>query len=431
MNKKRIAYICHFSTALVRERLSLRSFICENLVRRVFGIPRLGYVDFGTWNADFIDSIDSTDKYDIYVFVHHMGLKKKKECFQLGHVHYSFLREDRGLFNNRLVWHIAPKMEEKHYSRVAKQIKNEVDKINPDLVIVCGAENPIYSPSALLFKDRPVFVILQTLLNSKKRVEMNIGNEFRKRLENAIFSQINYFGTFNLDDFYYIHSINKNANCFRLYYPSSELNIERITETPEYDFVFFSNGLSKYKGTEDALRGFALVHKKYPDCNMIIIGSCEKEYREVLNKIIKENYIQNNVVFHDRFPKKEDLLMQVKRSKVAVLPGITAPLNSTVRECMFMSVPVIMYSNRVTSVINKMQMCLLTAEMENVNDLGLRMLYAYEHPDEMANMSECAKEYAVNNFSVQSVGKNLMKIIDVVLENFYKGGIIPNELLLA
>lgn len=430
MNNIRIAYICHYSTDFVRRRLSLRSFLCENLVRRMCGISRLGYVDFGTWNADFIDTIDSIGKYDIYVFVHHMGMKKKQECFQEGHVHYSFLKEGRGLFN-RLVWSIAPQMEKKHYSRVAKQIKNEVEQINPDLVIVCGAENPIYSPSALLFIDKPVFVILQTLLNSKKRVEMNIGSEYRKRLENTIFSQINYFGTFNLDDSYYIHSINRHANCFRLYYPSSEQKIERIKETPKYDFVFFSNGLSKYKGTEDALRGFAFVHRKHPNCNMIFIGSCENAYMEVLNDIIKENDIRNNVVFHDRFPQKSDMLKQVLGSRVAVLPGITAPLNSTVRECMFMSVPVIVYSNSVTSVINKMQTCVLTAEMENVNDLGMKMLYAYEHPCEMEKMSECAKDYAVNNFSKQSVGKNLMKIIDAVLENYYKGGIIPNELLLT
>ena len=274
-----------------------------------------------------------------------------------------------------------------------------------------------------------MFIILQTLLNSPKRIELGIGSEYRRNLENEIIKHNRYFGSFNLEESNYIKILQPNAFCFKLMFPSTPPEFGLIQEK-RYDFVFFANGLSKNKGVEDVLRGFGYVSKIHPNVSILIIGSCDAYYRQQLDVIIDKNDIRNNVFFRDRYPQKNDMLKMVSRSKIAVLPGITALLNSTVRESMFMGIPVVLYENSITHLINKDKNCLLTAAMEDSFDLGVKMLYAYEHPQEMELMAQNAKQYAEMCFSKESVGKTLSAIIESVYGHFYRDDIISEGLLL-
>lgn len=424
----RIAYICHFSNRSIRQYLHLKSFWLGNLFRKVASIPQVTYVDFASWNNDFISILSSNQDYECNVVSHHLGMKRGEQQFTIDNTHYFFIREKENILKK--IWNaFTHSSEEDTCPNAAPNIKKVVDKIDPDIIIVCGAENPIYSSSALCFKDKPVFVILQTLLNSPKRIELGIGTPYRRQLENDIFRQINYFGSFNLSEVNYIKGINPNAFCFKLMFPSSAPQCDSIQEK-NYDFVFFANGLSKNKGTEDVLKGFGCVHKKYPNARLNMIGSCDISYKVRLESIMEECGIRDNVFFNERYPQKIDMLNQVMRSKVAVLPGITAPLNSTVRESMFMGIPVIMYENDVTGIINKEKACVLTAKMEDTIDLGKKMLFAYENPPEMMQMAANARQYAEMTFSKEAVGEQLFSIIEVVMNNFYRNVPVSNSFLL-
>lgn len=428
MLKRKIVYICHYSTSDIREQLHLRAFSIENFFRKICRVPPHHYVDFGTWNADFIDAINSEDNFECFVVVQHKGLHEKLTQFSMNGVNFSVLRESCSLFM-RVLWRIVPRFKVSYFLKQSIRIKSIVNKINPDVILICGAENPEYSTCALLFENKPIFVILQTLLNSPKRISLGIGSEYRRRLENMIFKRVMYYGSINIEECNYIKTLNPDANCLKLMFPSSGLtpNLER---RKEFDFVFFANGLSKYKGTEDALRGFITVHKKYRAARINIIGSCESAYRRLLDEIVNSNGIQDNVVFSERYPRKKDVIQQVQRAKVAVLPGITAPLNSTVRECMFLGIPVIVYETGVTQIINKEAVALLEAKMENVVDLGGKMLYAYEHSNEMNEMAKRAKLYAENNFSKNAVKQALTADINAIINHYYFGEMIPEGLMI-
>ena len=424
----KIAYICHFSTPAIRKRLRLKSFWIGNFLRRIAHIPKVSYTDFATWNNGFIRALENNDNYQCHVISYHLGLRIKSQSFQINTTRYYFLREREHLLKK--VWRrIIHSCKEDKYPNSAKRIKGVANTINPDLIIVCGAENPIYSSAALVFQGKPVLIILQTLLNSPKRIELGIGTAYRRELENKIIKHNSYFGSFNLEDVLYINEVNTNAFCFKLMFPSSLPGLVS-SQVKVYDFVFFANGLSKYKGTEDVLRGFSYVHERYPQIKINIIGSCDESYKKQLNAIMDNLHIREDVSFHERFPRKIDMLQEVMSAKVAVLPGITAPLNSTVRECMFLGIPVVLYENSVTRIINKEQCCLLTAKMEDCIDLGRKMLYAYEHPLEMAIMAEEARQYADSFFSEKAVGDNFSAIIDAVIGHYYRKETIPMRLLL-
>ena len=123
-------------------------------------------------------------------------------------------------------------------------------------------------------------------------------------------------------------------------------------------------------------------------------------------------------------------MTEVMKARIAVLPGITAPFNSTVRETMFMGIPTIVYGNDVIDAINNEKMNLLTATKEDITDLGRKMLYALDHPELMEKMAERAKTYAQNHFSVEAVGKRLTVDLKSVVEHYYRNSTIPEDWLI-
>lgn len=428
MGKIKIVYICHFSNQEIRSHLQLRSFWWGNLMRKVIHKPMLRYSDNAYWNVDFIKALGNIPELECHVISHHLGLKKKQQRFIKEGINYNFLQEKENL--PQKIWKILTRSKTKdNYIAPARKIKNVVNEIDPDIVIVCGAENPIYSGSALLINNKPVFVILQTLLNDPMRIQAGIASEARRQLEYSVFKHGGYYALFNLKEAYYIRDVNPQSHCLRLMFPSSPIDVSTTSEK-NFDFVFYANGLSKHKGTEDTLLAFSLVCEKHPQARMYVIGACEEGYKTHLQQLLQDKGIESKVTFHGPFPTKQDVISEVLRAKVAVLPGITAPLNSTVREAMFLGMPTVVYDNSVIQLINKDKDCLIAAQMEDVDDLGKKMLYAYEHPNELSQIGLNAKDYAYKTFSQEAVGETLRKEILAIVDHYYHQEPIPEDLLL-
>ena len=122
-----------------------------------------------------------------------------------------------------------------------------------------------------------------------------------------------------------------------------------------------------------------------------------------------------------------DAMNEVMKARIAVLPGITAPFNSTVRETMFMGIPTIVYGNDVIDAINNEEINLISATKEDTADLGHRMLYALEHPVLMEKMAERTKLYAQNHFSIKAVGDILTADVKSVVNHYYRNSTIPED----
>lgn len=428
MKKIKVVYICHFSTKRIRQHLSLKSFRVGNLLRKIWRKPPLMYNDFGVWNADFIEAFVNNTNYECHVISHHLGMVKKNQYFSLNGISFHFIQEKENL-TCKIIDTICKRNHKQELEAPAQRIKKVVEAIQPDIVVVCGAENPIYSSSVLMINKLPVFVILQTLLNDSKRIGMGIGNALRRELEKKIFATAGYFGTLNLSEKEFILEQNPQATCLKIIFPSS-CPEEHEDVSKEFDFVFFANGLSRNKGVEDALSAFATVVSHHPSATLNIIGNCSEEYKNRLINIIEENGMSNNVTFHGHFPSRNDLIKQVKKARIAVLPGITALLNSTVREVMMLGIPAVVYETSATNVINANSQNLLVAKMENITDLGGKLLFAYEHPQEMTEMARRAQQYAQSTFTVEAVARTLDADIMAIVNNYYHQTPIPEVLKL-
>lgn len=417
MDKIKITYICGFSTEKLRSHLQLESFGFSNVLRKLWGLHKLTYEDKGTWNADFVKTFECNSQYDCYVISHHYGLKQNQQCFQMDGVNYIVLNNKEPLWK-KVLKNVLPRFKKNDYIGDGKRIASIVEDINPDVVVVCGAENAIYSSCVFYIKEKPIFIILQTLANSKKRISVGLGDDYWRAFETNVFKHANYFGTRIVEAKQFIQKVNPQSNFLKIVFPSAPPTFE-MPNTKEFDFVFFANGLSYHKGIEDALQAFGIVCKTYPSASFIVIGNSSEEYMSHLNELMQTFNISKRVVFYGHFPLKDDALKQVAKAKIAVLPGITAALNSTVREVMFMGIPTVLYETTATTEINSNEKCLLTAKMEDRDDLGLKMIYAYEHPDEMTELAARAKDYAMRTFSVEAATRILDADIKAVIGHFY------------
>lgn len=423
----KIVFVCPLSNTRIRQSLQLKDYKIYNLLMRCLGRSERHYSDIASWVTEYIRTFEKDKENEYHIIAFHQGMKNKIQTFSLNGIYYYFINSSHSLAHSFLnkKWHID---EKNNYIKNRNVIIKEINNIKPDLVVVCGAENPRYSLVSLDVKNCPVFVMMQTLLNAPQRIQMGVGSPYRREKEMQILSSLIYYGTAGEKTKMFIHTINPGANIFRIAFPASKppFSLDRANGA---DFVMNARVLTKFKGVEDVLKALGIVAKKYPDVRLELIGHVDVKYKKVLNEIMLSANIGNNVVFKGHYEEIEDMYYQVQKSKFMILPGITAGFNTTVREGMMMKMPIIMYETPVSVKINEMEESLLCAKMQDVNDLANKMIFAMENMDKMSSIAENAYNYAMKNYSSQAVTEQLIKVFNAII-NKDKGIEIPKELLI-
>ena len=426
--KKRVLFICSFSSKVIRDRLKLKSWHLRNTLLRIVNHPCFVYSDKGVWVSDFINEFERHPEFDYHILATHKGLTSRLQDFDINGISYHFLKSDFTLLGDTL--NALFKAEEhSDYHRNRRLMLRVIEKVNPDIVVVCGVENPEYSSVVLDIKNRPVYVLLQTVLNNPKLLKYtNEARGYRAELERRIFLNVNYFGTGIYDYYSLFHSINPKAICLSVNFPSHKPS-QVFHHSKEYDFVFFGR-MTKNKGVEDIIKAMGSLIKYHPEARLCIIGSTESDYTDNLRCLADEVGVLNNLIFVPRFKLLDDLYNEVQKSRFALLPGITA-FNSTVRESMLMGLPTIVYDMPLVREINADKVSLLAAHMEDIDDLASKMRFAIEHPETMAEIGTNGKDYAENAFSNFTIGNRLTANLRAIIDHYYKGIDIPDSQLLT
>ena len=429
MEKKlKVAFICHFSNELVRSHLALHTLRLEKSVRKFFKHPLNDYYDYALWVSDYIEEFEKYDNFEFHIISPHKGMKKVFQDFTVNGIHYHMVKCDYGFIRNTLERFIKSEERTNHIKQ-RRRINTIISNIDPDLVCLCGAENPYYSASVLDIKDKPIMLLMQTALgNPKLQIQDKEITQYRIKTEDLIFKKVQYVGTSWKLFRDLATKANPNLVFLKNRFPSHIPKIMKVEKT--YDFVFFSRTLSKNKGIEDTLKAFCDISMEYPNATLLVIGYATKDYKETLKQIIIKNNDKANVRFVASFDKIDDLHREVQKAKIAVLPGITAPLNSTVRETMHLGMPTIVYETALTPEINKEKRCLIIAELENVASLTLCLKFAIENPSLVDQIGNNGKEYAKIHFSNEKIVKNLTDCFISIVDNYYNKKELRQDLLL-
>lgn len=409
---KKVLLLCHYSNEQLREHIDQTPLKRANRLRRLLRRPDVPNVDAAPWITTFIDGINKfSDDIELHVVNSCVCMKYPRQDYCIDNVHYHIFNYDLPFLYKMAdkCLNYSQRTDYRYYRKIISKIINDV---SPNLIVLSGAENPEYGWGVIDHLEIPTFVILQTLLSSPKRIELNVGTPYRRSFEQLIFKTCKFFTTSEGGSVEIIKSFNQDAICFDFEFSTQMPPIYKVDK--KHDFVFVSGALTKFKGVEDTIRAFGKFVKKHPNTTLDIIGFCRQEYQNTLNQIVEESGTFGKVLFEGRYPNKNDMFKQVQCAHIMVVPGITATLNSTVREGMFMGMPIIQYETSATRKINKDKPCIVAAKMEDIDDLADKMLYLYNNPEYLMMIAKNGQEYANNHFTAEAVGKMLVEQIHEV-----------------
>lgn len=416
--KFKIVFLSQYSDSSIRKKLNLKKYLFRNWLYQIRHKNDSLYPDYAIWVADFIYEFEKHPEYEFHYVGPHRGMKSNIQLFELNGIFYHLFRND-GCYLYDLLESRYHFEERNNYLKNRRKIAKIIDSIKPDLIILCGAENPNYATAISDITGIPIYVILQTLLNDPKRIEMGVGTPYRRKVEMEVFKKAKYFCVSVAKPQEIIKSVNNDA----VFLPAGFPTHRPVVQTPEkkdYDFVFFSRNVTPFKGIEDLLNALAIVKNKYSKVTLNIIGGVNGDYRKHLDTIINKLGISENVIFSGYYQLLEDTYKNVIRAQAAAVPGITAGLNSTVREAMLMGMPTICYDTIGTKDINKDKQCLLVAQMEDVQDLARQLLWVLDNPEKVCEVAQNGKDYADRVFSNKAIVDQLLLNCNAILEDSKK-----------
>lgn len=100
--------------------------------------------------------------------------------------------------------------------------------------------------------------------------------------------------------------------------------------------VIYVGWVIKSKGIEELITSWNIVGNKYKDWSLEIVGACDKNYKQELDKMIKVS----NIDFLGEM-QHDDCLARICESSILVLPSYTEGFPNVILEAMMSSTPII------------------------------------------------------------------------------------------
>jgi glycosyltransferase involved in cell wall biosynthesis len=307
-------------------------------------------------------------------------------------------------------------LEQPFYKTViAKRIDKIVSNIQPAIVNLHGAENPIYSWGAIPLKDKfPILTTIQGFIGRASTLNSKI--KIRIRLENKIVRNFKHFGVRTIEMENDILKVNPSAKTHWHNYPINKPPVFQ-EEEKLFDCVFFARVI-KDKGIEDLIHAISIVKEKYNSVSLKIVGPVTKTYKQYLNSLINELNLTENISFAGFFEKQEDMYRYVGKARVCVLPTYHDIIPGTVIESMYMKLPIIAYAVGGIPEINEKQENIGLVERKDIQGLADKITELLNDEELRKKLANGAYYYTSNRFVNTDIPNDLYKIYNKVIKDF-------------
>lgn len=376
-----IVWICHFTSDEIQSLLPLWNKQDE----------------FAPWIPSMLRGFEDIEDFEIHVVAPHEYLKKSTN-FIIRNIHYNFIPYGMPFWNRHWPDMFSPDIYT-NYFFFRKKVRKTIKQIKPDLINLIGAENAYYSSTILDFKkEYPILITIQGLI-SQMRGEIKRTPLTKKYIavEEEILTKFQNFAG-EQDSSTYISTYNPYHVFFKFYgNVNEELVIENKDKGKIYDCMYFGR-LEKIKGAEDLIKVIAEIKIKKPDVKALIIGDGKVN---PLLEIAKELNCSANIEFKGFLKTQKELFEYVKASKVFLAPPYFERLSMTIREAMFLKVPIVAYATGGIPYINEHDENILMVETGNYKAMAEKALWLLNNEKERIALAEKAYNYAQNEFSLK------------------------------
>lgn len=395
----KIVWLCHFTNEEIQNQLPLWKSKDE----------------FASWIPNMVRGFQETDDVELHIISPHEFLKHKTR-FEIRNVHYYFIPVGIPVWHRHWPRYLRyDVLTNFHYfqSEVLKIVK----EIKPDLINLIGAENAYYCSSIFRFeKTYPILVTIQGFI-SQMRNSIKLTHDLIKRIyiEEKILKSFKYFAG-EQDSSNYIINYNRNHIFFKLYFPINEnLALNTKYKVKKYDCIYFGR-LSKIKGTEDFIKVIAEIKVIKPDVKACIVGGGKN-----LNywmDLVKRLNCSENIEFTGFVKTQKELFEYVKASKVFLAPPHFERLSSTIREAMFLKVPIVSYATGGIPYINEFDENIYLVETGDYKAMAKKSLLLLNNDNLRKELAEKAFLYASREFSLKVNTERTLNGYNIIMDNF-------------
>ena len=428
VKKMKVVMVCHISNPSIRGHLPLKDVCATGLIKRVARLlPKSDYKDIAVWNTNTAAYFSKRDDVDFSIVSPHPGMKKNRTEYTENNIHYVFLDTKwagllKRLINSKSLW--------RKINPFSKAVKREINRINPDLVVLMGTENSYYGCTVLGMKNYPIYAMCQTVYNNPSRKGYGMWSEENAETELNLFKELNYFGVYCKMHYELVRQYSPDSFIFKFNYPNVEKLLEPVNTEKEFDFINFALNMDSRKGFPDAIQALSIVKKKYPNVRLDLIGGCTEEKKKEFEAMIKELGLKENVVFTPFFEKQSDLFLHIQKSRFAVLPCKVDNISGTMMQAMQLGLPIVVYRTTGTPSFNRDKQCALIAEKENVGELAQNMLSLMSNPELAETLRRNGREWQEKKYKEGlHNGDRIVDNFKAIVEHFRDGTSIPQSQL--
>lgn len=430
--KKRIkiVWICEFSNKEIREKLHFEKYSLFQLARKLLG-KKQNVVDYGEWNTKAIKEFEKFNDIELHVISHHLYLRKKQENFMMNNIYYHFFKPE----GNNLLSTIKRKFGLKvktNNNLNSRWINQIIEKIQPDIVHLIGAENPHYSSSVLSLNDKyPLLVSLQTLMSDPNfyanyPITKDL-YDYRCTIEKKVLQKADYICTIGKKfQEIILKDITPNAKFLKLKLAVGEDTTNITSSDKKYDFVYFAKDINK--ASDYAIEAFAIAQKKHKNITLNIVGGYSQEYKETLDNRIKELNIKDLITFSGQLPLHDDVLTQIQKSRFALLPLKIDIISGTIREAMAYGLPVITTITPGTPKLNDNRESVLLSPIGNHQAMADNMIKLLENKDLVHQLKNNANITIKERYNNHEAMNDWVKAYKAIYEHKLYKTTIPSDL---
>ncbi len=427
-DKLRVALICHVSNETIRSHVSLKKYPLWKIIKFLKGKPT-NYRDYSIWNTLLFKEFEHINDIELHAVIPHPDMVYEKQSFEYKGIYYHCFRQDLEMFSHFLGTNKKSIFEQyQHNTRSIIQIVNE---LNPDMVVMMGAEGPFFNLSGLEIDTRkiPFLLVLQTAMSDPDFMKLYPISESsykaRCECEQALFRHTHYIAT-GCEWYRQIVRIYNNDAIFTNFHFCTPIYQIPTANKKEYDFSYWAANINK--AGDDAIEAFALAHKKNPALTLNMVGGYTAEFKNHLDNRMRELGIENSVHFSGFLPSHKDALVEVTKAKYALVPIKIDIISSTIREAMIFGLPVVTFITHGTPHLNDERETVLLSKIGDYEDMANNMLRVSSDNILADRLVENGRWYCKHFFDNKRGARIVADIWHAVYENFHYGTLIPDKL---
>lgn len=416
----KVVWILHFSNAEIRKKQHVRVPLWEKIARKIMHLPQAITPDYAVWNSNAIHEFESFHDVELHVIAPVAKVNKKLLEFEIRGIHYHFYRSQGSSFADHLIEAVFNKTD-KEFKKNRKVISSIINRVRPEIVHMFGAENPYYSISLLdVPQTIPTILQLTTLISDPdiiakypKAAESWL---YRGDIEKKLINHTIYVATTATKFINIIRrDIKPNVKILNLTLALAErVNLDE-RETV-FDFVYFASSISK--AFDLALEGFASAHKINSNITLDVVGGYQEDEKAKYDRIIAELGLSKAITFEGQLPTHDDVLTQIRKSKIALLPLRTDLTSGTIREAISNGLPVVTTDTGElgTRRLNSLAECVLMSETGDGNALAQNMMRVLNDDFLADRLRNNAVNFALSTKTNTDIAKEYLDVYYQILD---------------